>query len=428
MNNNAVIEFDVKLPKLSKNENQVLKLLVEAARLVGPLYLQQEKDAKNSLSHKDLEKASEKDPEVLSPYTVIEKKNGKVITTPYHIKYASFLKPISEKLNEAANLTENKEFGKALKIQSDALLEGSYEKAIATWLKLKPYVIDISIGPFEHLDPELFFDKASYQAWAGVIYKAGTERLNNYKEVIFSARREALMPSEHIDHSKHIKAKTIDVLIFSGLMARTKFVGVNLPMTPYLAGKYGSEITIFNQPNDFRMKNQILPTFRKIFSKGFQEGFTDEDLRRGSLRYIAIHQLAHSYLYYKNAVKSLQEYYHVIYELSATLLGLRMAGSLLLKDRINNKQLESMMIAYISRCFYQINNDKSAKSMINYTQGSAIAINFMFESGALKRNGDIIVPNFMKMFVSLHDLSNLLERILSSGTQKDAEKFVKKYS
>src|SRR3989344_4115627 len=211
-------------------------------------------------------------------------------------------------------------------------------------------------------------------------------------------------------------------------MAKTKFVGVNLPMDVDFVEKYGSEITIFNQTNDLRMKEQILPTFNKIFPKEFQEEFSLEDLRKASLRYVAMHELAHSFLYYKDAKRNLQDLFQSIYELAATVLGLRMAGSLLLKDRITSKQLESMLVVYICRSLHLIEKGKTNKPMVTYALGSAIFINFMLESGALKELKGMEVPNFMKIFVSLHNLSNILERLLSSGTRKDAEVFIGKYS
>src|SRR3989338_8992111 len=98
-NNQPLIEFNPKLPKLSKNEKDVLKLLVEAGRLIVPLYLEQEKQVKTTIGKEEIEQAGKKDPSVLSPYTVVEKKDGKLVATPYHIKYEKFLKPIADKLN-----------------------------------------------------------------------------------------------------------------------------------------------------------------------------------------------------------------------------------------------------------------------------------------------------------------------------------------
>lgn len=426
MKEQPLIKFNSKLPKLSVSEKAVLKLLVEAGTLIAPLYLEQEKQAAE-ISKTEIEQAGKKDQSLLSPYTVVEKINNKFIATPYHIKYRSYLNPIAEKLIEASRLTENKEFGRFLGIQAKALLDGFYEDGAIASLKMKPYILDISIGPLDHFDDKLFYAKASYYAWVGVLDIEGTNRLNNYKSITLSARRKALIPKERVDNLDNVKAKVLDVVLITGLMAMTKFVGINLPMDLKLIEKYGSELTLFNQLNDVRMEEQILPVFNKIFSQAFKQNFTKEDLTRGYLRIVALHELAHSFLYYKNSAENLKDLFVPIYELAATVLGLRMAGSLLLKDRITNKMLESMLVAFIARYYYLKEAIRTNKFMINYSLGGALFINFMLESGAIKQFKGFMVPNFTKVFLSIHELSLILENLLALGNRKDAETFIKKY-
>lgn len=433
-NNIPLIEFNPKLPKLSKNEQAVLKLLVEAGRLIVPVYLEQEKQLEKDgnfypkgVSKEEIEKATKKDPSILSPFTVVEKVDNKLVAIPYHVKYAQFLKPIADVLNEASRITENKEFGKFLKVQAKILMNDHYEEAIIASLKMKPYILDFSIGPIDHFDDQLFCIKTSFQAWVGTLDLEGTTWLNDYKSIILSTRRKALLPKERIENHNRVKVKVIDVILFSGLMARTKFVGVNNPINVGIVEKYGSEITLFNQSNDLRMQKQIIPTFNKIFSKGFREGFEYEDLRIGNLHYIAMHELAHSYLYYRHASENLKDLFSPIYELAATILGFRMAGSLLLKDRITNKQLESMITAFLCRNFYLINKNKINKPMIEYATAGAIFINFLIESGALKELKGYAILNFMKIFVAIQDLFHILERLLSMGSRNEAEAFIKRY-
>ncbi len=434
MNDLPLIKFNPKLPKLSANEKAVLKLLVEAGELIVPIYLEQENQIKKigNLYPKGVNKekiriAAKKNPEVLSPYTVVEEVNGELRAVPYHIKYAQLLKPVAEKLNQASMIADNKEFSEFLKLQAKALLDGTYEDVFASWQKMKPYILDISIGPVEHYDDRVFFTKAAYQAWVGVVDMEATRKLYFDKTIVLSARRDVLIPGERLDNYEKVKAKVDDVLLLSGLIARTKFVGLNLPMNLKLVEKYGSEVTIFKQVNDSRLQEQILPTFKKIFSSEFRKGYSSEDLRKGSLRYVAFHELAHNYLYYKSSAERLQDLLPSIYELTATLLGMRIAGSLLLKDVLTNKELESMIVAFVCRSFDLIEKNKTNKFMINYASGGAIFINFMLESGALKQKGGMTMPNFMRIFVSLQELSYILERLLSSGIKKNVEVFIKKY-
>ena len=65
--------------------------------------------------------------------------------------------------------------------------------------------------------------------------------------------------------------------------------------------------------------------------------------------------------------------------------------------------------------------------MFNYAIAGTIFLNFMLESGAIKQFKGLMITNFTKVFVSIHDLSIILERLLSQGKRKDAEIFIKKY-
>lgn len=425
--NLPLIKFNPKLPRLSENEKKVLKFLVEAGELIAPLYAEQEKQAK-IITKEEMEKSAKKDSGILSPYTVVEKFGKELIATPYHIKYQKYLKPIADKLNKASEITDNKEFGRFLKLQARALIDGSYEKAIAANLKMKPYILDIWIGPFEHFDPRLFYAKAAYQCWVGVIYEQGTEKLNIYKNVALTGKRKSLVSGARIENQRDIQVRVNNILLFSGFMARMKFIGVNRPMNLELVEKYGSRVTLFENVNDTRVQEQTLPTFNKIFSPEFRQGFSTEDLRRANLRYVALHEIAHSYLYYKNAFNNLKDLLPPLYELCATVLGMRIGGLLLVKDIITNKQFESMIVAFICRGYAVIEKSRQSKDMINYALQGAIFINFMLENGALKQYKGLAIPNFMKIFVSLHDLLYILENLIATGTRKEAEDFIKKYS
>lgn len=429
-----LIEYRPKLLKLSNNEKQVLEILSEVAKLIIPIYKQQENSefpGANFYPHdatkEEIRKAANKDPQILSPYTVVEREGGELVAIPYHIKYADLLKPIATKLKEAAKKTTDKEFGETLMVQARTLLDGSYEKATAAWLKTRLYVLDISIGPNDYFDDQLFHIKNSYQAWVGVLDKERTKKFNNYKSTIQNARRKALILGERVDIHDNVKVKVIDTVLFSGLMARTKFQGVNYPINIDFVEKYGSEITLFNQPNDRLVQERVIPVFNTIFSKEFKEEYSIEDLRRGNLRYTAMHEFAHSYLYYRNASENLQDLFRAIYELAATLLGFRMAGALLLKDRISNKQFESMIVAYLCGSLFLVNKGFTGKFLPEYTLGATIFINFLWESGALKNAGGMAIPNFMKIFVALQDLFHILELLLSTGTREKAEVFIKQY-
>ena len=429
-----IAEFNTKLPKLNLNETKVLKLLVEAAKLIVPIYELQENSKilganfyPKGVSKASIEKEAKKNLEILSPYTVVEKQGSKLIAIPYHVKYAELLQPVVNRLLEAAKLTENKEFGKRLEIQAKALLDGTYDEAAISWMSMKQYILDINIGPVERYDDKLFFVKTSYQAWVGVMDGVNSARVNTYKEIILSSRRKVLMASEKVDYYDKVQTRVDNVVIFAGLIARAQFIGVNLPNDVTLMEKYGSEITIFKEISDFRFKTYVWPSFEKIFSKEFKKLFTTNGVSEGHLYAVVLHELAHTFLRYRNSEKNLQDLFPIIDELSASVMGIKVCGSLLLKDILTQKQLESIMVAFTARCFSMALWEKDDPAKYHYTMGATIFLNYLFETGAIKEAGGISWPNFTKMFVSLDELASVLERLLSQGNRADAEAFIRRY-
>lgn len=428
-----IIRFNPKL-KLSKNEQQVIDLLIEAAEMIGPLYLLQENrkfPGANFYPHDatkdEILAAAADNPDILSPYTVVERHKNKLIPIPYHIKYAKYLKPIVNKILEAAALTHDKKHAELLKIQADALLNGIFDKAQIARLEYNGQKININIGPMDKFDDTLFYTKTAYQAWVGVVDRETTQRFTVFKDLILSTRRKAMIPSERIETDKPVYIKVKDVFILSGLIARTKFVGITLPSNVNLIQEHGSEIVLFKQMNNLRVQDEIYPMYKEIFSLEFANNFGIEDILRGNIGYIALHEFAHSYLYYKHSAEHLQNFLPIIEELAATVLGMRVCGSLLLKDLVTTKELESMIIAFCCRSFILIERNKRGPSLSDYTIGGIIFINFMIDSGAIQIVNGMTIANFTKIFLSLNDLSIILESLLSGGTRADAEFFIKKY-
>lgn len=431
----SVLQFDPKLPKLSRNQLQVLDLLVNAAEIIGKVYLLQENRKypganfyPSNATKEEILQASKKDKKILSPYTIVERVNGKLQAIFYHEKYKDLLVQASAKLNEAAKMTESKDFSKRLKIQAEVLLNGQYDEAMISWIGMKPYILDINIGPMERYDDKLFFIKTAYQAWVGVLDEGTTNRVVKYKDIILSARRTSLMPSEKVDFYDKVQARVDDVVIFSGLITRTMFVGVNLPNEVELMEKYGSEITIFKQVNELRFEHDLLPIYNKVFSSSFKGLYSLDDIEKGSLYVNVLHEIAHTYLRYRRAETRLQDLFPIIDELAAYVMGIKVCGLLLLKDIATQHQLESIMVAFLTRSFDWVLAHADDQARLHYVLGGAIFINYLLESGAVVESDGVSWPNFTKMFFALSELASVLERILSMGTRADAEKFIKKYS
>ena len=435
MNSKYIQEFDVSTTPLNKDELKVLEKLIEAAKLISNVYhLQLDNQEKGAFYPKDvtraeIEKAALVDKEIFSPYTVVERnKEGKLVATPYHIKYREQLILVSEKLAEAAQLSHNKKFANALKVQVKALLDGSYDKAQITWMKIKPYVIQIVIGPMEPVEDEMFFVKRAYEAWVGIMDKDFTDRALNFRDAVFTSRRLS-NNGDKLDVADKARIRVDYVVVAAGHKARYKFTAATLPNDLDIIEKHGTETTIFLTSLRQVFNQRHYPLFKTIFESKFRESFTEADLRRGYVHIVGMHEIGRVLLRYRFATIRLKEFYPVFSELAYEAAAIKLCGSLLLKDAISQKELESILVMFLTRIFdyyFERKDDPTARA---YVLGNAILLNSLISTGALKISSDgISWPNFTKMFIAVSNLADQMEKILAEGTYEETEHILKKHS
>lgn len=422
--------------RLTSSEKKVIEKLTEAAKAVAPIYQRQVNDFYDQanffppdVTKEEIESAAQENHLILSPYTMVERDSkGKLIAIPYHIKFKEDLKKVHDLIAEAAKLSENRDFARRLRVQANALLDGNYQASDIYWLSMKPYKIDFVIGPIERYEDRMFFTKCSYQSWLGIWDEKLTQEAELFKKYIVSARRKVLAPSEKVDFLDKIQIRVDDTLLFSGLISRFMFTSSNLPNDVNVMEKQGSEITIFKPVFDIKFNKERFPIFQAVFEGNFKKSYSRNLLKQGSLRNTYLHEISHPLLRYRDAERRLKEYFPVFDEISASIFGVKACGSLLLKNVINQKELEAIMVMFISLAFSWWLTYLKQPAVLHYAQGFAIALNYFLENGAIREANGFSWPNFTKLFVSIDELSSSLERILAIGTYEDAEKFVKRYA
>lgn len=427
-------EFKVDTSYLTKEEKEILSRLVEASMLVAKIYELQQKNGlyPKGATRKEIEKAAMSDPQILSPYSVLERgEKGQLKATLYHIKYKQLLVPVAEKLTQAANISQrNKEFSQALLTQAKALLDGNYTKAQIAWLKLKPYILNIVIGPIERIEDNLFFTKRSYQAFVGVMNKNITDRANTLREVILAAREREVLPTERVDFMKKATLRVDDTAIFAGMIANYDYTATTLPNDINLLEKYGSEAWIFMPSVRENFEKRHLHLFNLIFAPHFKSSFDKEQLFRGYLLMVTLHEIARIVVRYRFAIDRLKELYPVFNELTIEAQAVKMSGILHIKDFISQKEMEAILVMFLTRIFDGVSESLKEKSGFEpLVLGNAVLLNTLIESGALQLSGNgISWPNFTKMFIAASNMADQMEKVLSEGSYADAQHYLKKHS
>src|SRR3990167_8040546 len=293
---------------------------------------------------------------------------------------------------------------------------------------MKPYKINFVIGPIERYEDKLFFTKCSYQSWVGIMNEKYTTDAVRFKNFVVSSRRKVLAASEKVDFLDKIQIRVDDTLIFSGLIARFMFTSANLPNDVNMMEKHGSESTIFIPCFEKKFQDERYPIYQTIFDRSVESPFSVEEIKSGALRNSYLHEISHPLLRYRDSERRLREFFPIFDEIAASTLGIKACGSLLLKDAIYQKEFESILLMYIVLGFSWWISYLKEPSVVHYAQGFAIAINYFVENGSIRLNDGKMLPNFTKMYLSISELSDALERILAVGTYEDAKNFVDKYA
>ena len=101
-------------------------------------------------------------------FTVIRRAAGKKLTIlPYSVEYKSYLEQAARLLREAAALTTNASLKKFLTSRADAFASNDYFESDMAWMDLDAPV-DVTFGPYETYNDELFGYKAAFESYINV--------------------------------------------------------------------------------------------------------------------------------------------------------------------------------------------------------------------------------------------------------------------
>ncbi|WP_229496257.1 hypothetical protein [Massilia polaris] len=93
--------------------------------------------------------------------------DGKFKVVKYSDEYRSELEKLARLLRDAAALTDNASLNKCLALRADAFLSNDYLESDFAWMDLDSPV-DITIGPYETYNDELFGYKAAFEAYVNI--------------------------------------------------------------------------------------------------------------------------------------------------------------------------------------------------------------------------------------------------------------------
>jgi peptidase M49-like protein len=216
----------------------------------------------------------------------------KLKATPYHVKYAKWLRPAAAHLRKAAAASDDKAFAAFLRSRATALLTDNYYPSDLLWMRLKNPKFDIIFAPYETYLDDLLGIKTSFGAAVLVRNEEESRKLAAFQKYVPDI--QDALPLDAADRpSKKGQSTPMEVMdtpYRSGdLRHGYQAVADNLPNDPRIHEKVGSKKIFFKNYMDARVEYVILPIARKLMVPEQAAKASPE----GCLTTVLMHEIAH---------------------------------------------------------------------------------------------------------------------------------------
>lgn len=196
-------------------------------------------------------------------FTVIVRGDDKKLQCiPYNQAYSKWLEPASKLLNEAAKLIENESLKKYLSSRSAAFLSNDYIESDINWLNIdKDSVIDVTIGPYETYEDELFGMKAAFESFICLTDKNGSAAIQLFADKLQDLENN-LPCDDQYKNKAIVQGKPIvvvDEIAIGGDRGGPQTAAFNLPNDERVTSKHGNKLVILRNIQQAKFENVLLP-------------------------------------------------------------------------------------------------------------------------------------------------------------------------
>ncbi|MFL6336960.1 MAG: dipeptidyl-peptidase 3 family protein [Pyrinomonadaceae bacterium] len=192
-------------------------------------------------------------------YAVRRDPAGKLKLVPYSQEYGEFLKPAAALLRQASELTTNATLKNFLSKRADAFLNDDYYESDVAWMDLDA-PIDVTIGPYETYSDGLFGYKAAFEAYVTLRDEAESAKLARFGGVLQELENNLPIDPKYRNPKLGAAApiRVVNVVYSSG------------------EGNSGVQTAAFNLPNDERVVHE--KGSKRVMLKNVQQAKFDKTL------------------------------------------------------------------------------------------------------------------------------------------------------
>ena len=354
-------------------------------------------------------------------FTVIRRDaNHKLIAVPYSKEYAADLTKAANLLREAAALTENTSLKKFLTLRADAFLSNDYYASDVAWMDLDA-PLDITIGPYETYNDELFGYKAGFEAYITIRDEALTNRLHQ-----FAASMQQIENNLPIDPKyrnpklgEAAPIRVVNEVYASGDGAHgVRTAAFNLPNDERVVREKGSKRVMLNNIQEAKFESILKPIAARVLPKGAQADLNFDAF----FTHILAHEMTHGIGPHHNVRQNLKEVYSAIEEAKADVTGLFMLQYLYDHGMQHSPDAEQKLYTtFLASAFRSVRFGITEA----HGRGMALQFNYLTDKGAFVANPDgTFRVDASKIKGAVRDLAHDLMTIEAEGNYREAKRLL----
>ena len=263
-----------------------------------------------------------------SAYTVVKREGKELEAVPFHVEYAQWIKPAADLVKKASRLAENPSLKKYLAGRALALTTDEYFQSHVDWIDVIDSDVDLLMAPDEIYDDALLGLKASYEVSVMIRDSVESAKLSMYTHHLNDLEQFLPMDSRYKRTITGLSSPMeIVVDIFRGGDIATGYqaVAATLPNDPDVQVKKGTKKIFWKNMMDARVEKVILPIGRELIASDQIKYVTPDGVFNDVLMHEICHAIGPVYVYGKDSLavnKALNEHYTTIEEAKADIAGL----------------------------------------------------------------------------------------------------------
>ncbi|WP_338766216.1 hypothetical protein [Massilia sp. METH4] len=366
--------------------------------------------------------------------TIRTGKDGKFKIVKYSEEYKPELTKLSALLKEAAAATDNASLKKFLALRAEAFLTNDYLPSDFAWMDLDS-VVDVTIGPYETYNDELFGYKAAFEAYVSIRDQAETAKLDFFAKHMQEI--EDSLPLDPQYRNPKVGAVAPMVVVNQVFGAGDGNMGVqtaayNLPNDERIISQRGSKRVMLKNVQEAKFKATLTPIAKLVLRPQDRNDLDFNSFFTHILAHEITHGLGpHSTQGGKSTPRQdLKDTYSTIEEAKADVTGLYALVTMMekgqLKDTLGQGEAaeRKLYTTFLASAFRTLHFGLSS----SHARGMAIQVNYLLDKGGFVAHADgTFSVDFGKIRQAITDLDREFLTIEATGDYARARDMMAKY-